>query len=188
MTTPPQPGRPTVYLHRGDGGHGWYYAVVDGFLEAFRALGYQAYTLGTEGPERDRFLSEINSGTVVWAIDINGRMRVPPGFEHVRKFSILVDHPFLRTEDLAAARPGDVIGVCDESHLAAMAPVRADLRTVFLPHAGPEPADAVAFADRSIPILYAGSLPASAGVGRDGAPKTRRCPNRRRPPSSTRRR
>ncbi len=167
MTATEDRPSPPVYFHRGAGGHSWSYAVIDGFQAAFEALGYACHTISdAEDGAREKLTREALAGEEAWVIDLNGRLRFPPGVESIRKFSILVDHPFLRIDDLAAARPGDIVGLCDRSHLAAMAPVRRDLRPVFLPHAGPPAAvEEMAFGGRTLPLLFAGSLPAYAGTG-----------------------
>lgn len=167
MTGTDPSSRPSVYFHRGKGSHSWAQAVIDGFHDAFVQLGYASHTLiGDDDPAANRFREAAQSGEEVWLIDLNARMRVPPGYDGIRKFSIIVDHPFLRTEDLAAARPGDTLGLCDQSHLSALPPVRQDLNGVFLPHAGPSPTRTmIPMRERAFPILFAGSLPAFPGTG-----------------------
>ena len=166
MTAAHDRSSPPVYFHRGTGGHSWSYAVIDGFQAAFEGMGYTCHAISdAEDGVREKLTGQALAGEEAWVIDLNGRLRFPPGVESIKKFSIVVDHPFLRTDDLAAARPGDAVGLCDRSHLAAMTPVRRDLRAVFLAHAGPSPSlETPAFAKRTLPLLFAGSLPAYSGT------------------------
>jgi len=98
-------------------------------------------------------------------IDGNHKIHLPVP---IPKFSIMVDHPCMRIDDVATGHPpSEILGWVDESHPEAAAALSLPYRSMFLPHAGPDlVADPLPMAERDIDVFFAASL--AEGTTREG--------------------
>jgi len=103
-------------------------------------------------------------------IDLNGKMRFELS-KRLKKFSMLIDHPFAHFEPLLDAPADAVIGYLDRSHRDVLEAVGLHQDKVFLPHGGPPPdSDPKPIAERTVPALFCGRLETSPRITdlRDG--------------------
>lgn len=151
-----------IYIRKASEAVSWARFVLDQLGLAFRHAGWEVVFLDdTDEDARTRFMKQLGSGAPTPMVDINGRVRFPPGIGNLRKLSLMVDHPLIRHEDYAATPSNVVLGLVDESHIAAAGLVQGGGKRVFLPHAGPPMVPDTRrkpMAERRIPLLFAGSV------------------------------
>jgi hypothetical protein len=142
-----------AFVMTGDDAAGWAKAMAREIHEGLCAIGIASTLLRAEA-FADSFASPIGERYAM--IDLNNKLQLPG----VRKFSVMVDHPCTRIDDLIAGDPRQTtLGWVDLSHLPAAAALSVPYRSTFLPHAGPDPVAApLAMRDRPIDIFFSGML------------------------------
>lgn len=142
-----------VFVMTGDDAAGVVKAMAAEIHAGFCAIGINSTLLRAEA-FHEAFARPIGERYVM--VSFNNRLKLPS----VRKFGVMVDHPCTRYADLVEGEPATTtLGWVDLSHLPAAAALAPAYKSIFLPHAGPDPVpEPLPAAERPIDLFFSGML------------------------------
>jgi hypothetical protein len=142
-----------AFVLTGHEGAGWSTSMSTEIDAALRFIGVESTLLY---PENGAAAFAKASHRPFYCVDINNFFATPileP------KFSLMVDHPCSCVARATAVAATNIAGWVDATHVAAAAAIGLPFRSIFLPHAGPDPvAKPLPIRDRDIDVFFAGTL------------------------------